>query len=1599
MFNLLRRSRQRKLHKSTSDEEDKSNKESSPCPSGSLRQRESERQAKEEHSERAQLPAHRRAVIEELEDFADDSDEEQKRRSSPPCVKLAKTAANGRHSEQTAAALSPLRSNKRYINNTGQRVVAGAVSSAVLAAAAAALDDDPNVAADSPNETASANANTNANANANGNGKESASQHIEKVANQLIGNCHSPNIGPLIDGRPSDTVTVVARRERAATNEEATPRKSSSRLSLKSFAALPLALSGSNSNTTNGTVQDLDCETTSTPLSVTKKRKTLQKSRDFLSEIFMARGRNHQRQQQQQQQQKKQQQQQQVQQISGKCHTAEEKKSNKSNDNDNSSNHVIDQAALARRLTHLETNSDPATATAAASTNSYQMTMSNNRPEKHGQRAEEQPQPESELKRERRSNSAGAAPHQRPERRERHRPSESVENHGRAMARSCSAEPRDASPSRDFIQAANVVEWRRTVARHAEAAEQREQQQQQQPGNATLQQGEQQQQQQQASDIIMGQTSAKPNETATATATASAHSSRASTPREFRESVVSPPQAPPRHHKSQDAGVPQITVEDCSFESFSSNEEQEEQKEHLERQKEPQEWHKPEPEVYHDFDNGLNIEELNEANIETLEDEVFATDIPSTIYQNANGRPWTRLSHVKLENVQEEAEEEDDEEQEEDEDEVDEAVDLEYQHHNPATPSGNSRQSASSERSALKSDSNLSSSYADSGIGVHDEEQQQKVPQQQAPQPPPRSSSATSATQSLLQQRRDGRSPFTRDGYSTDCEETLLQCDELDDERDLSERLVCIESISLPDVVVESTTASTTTATASTTNGSSNSNLSTEAQININIANGAGGNSLGNVHFIPIHIEGRSRSNSPNKQRSRDDSCLGESLEITEDGSVLNKPARQEHSYETHELRKELKQQKARFNSQLDEAHKNVHQLEAKVGEMHLKIQKLEQELSLKQWNVERLQGELSAAHTDDEYVRKKLKFLEDEKVHLRHKYSEDQDEYRLKYDELEAQYNDLTEKYKQTQGLASSLQTQLAGAQAEAEEWRQQVESIRGELDEQIRILKNALDNSEAERKICEDKWQKEFEMLRTHNREREETLMTDCEWQLRQMQRQCKDKMDKSNYERKQASAKAEELELELQSRRKEAEHLRVCQAQVNSLRGVVGEQEQTIQTLMDRIENLKSDLATANESLEAQIEAVHKIKYQCDNAIYDKERQMIYKIDEVRNEAAAFWENKLYTEMTRLTNELESVYVDERRDALDKLQNEHIEELRALTNRYTANEEELRAEIDELHENLELKKQDFLTLRERSDNALLQTRMHLDRADREYQNAMCREEDRRVELEERLKKEFEEEKTEMEEKFRERLGQVKDEFAKELQLSTQDMVESHRKELDSQKAKLQAERDEALQDLVDRHRAKIAAADERFNDLELRHQRNLKDLKAAYDAEKAALDKRDISNANEIEQLHRKCRCLTNLFEEMRMRYERRDPRAEDLREISELRTRCESQERDLYVLTDRLRDMQNQMSEMQQNGKAGGKSIKKPPPKTLPTSCDVIYEENEERESPEQESGSQEDDEEEEEHEQEPSDTESNHTIEINGKDPHLNEDDAHLITAV
>lgn len=53
-------------------------------------------------------------------------------------------------------------------------------------------------------------------------------------------------------------------------------------------------------------------------------------------------------------------------------------------------------------------------------------------------------------------------------------------------------------------------------------------------------------------------------------------------------------------------------------------------------------------------------------------------------------------------------------------------------------------------------------------------------------------------------------------------------------------------------------------------------------------------------------------------------------------------------------------------------------------------------------------------------------------------------------------------------------------------------------------------------------------------------------------------------------------------------------------------------------------------------------------------------------------------------------------------------------------------------------------------------------------------------------------------------------------------------------------------------------------------------------------------------------------------MRCRYERRDPRQEDLRQIDELKSMVDSQEKDIFYLTEQLRELQlNQQQEKMQN----------------------------------------------------------------------------------
>lgn len=105
-------------------------------------------------------------------------------------------------------------------------------------------------------------------------------------------------------------------------------------------------------------------------------------------------------------------------------------------------------------------------------------------------------------------------------------------------------------------------------------------------------------------------------------------------------------------------------------------------------------------------------------------------------------------------------------------------------------------------------------------------------------------------------------------------------------------------------------------------------------------------------------------------------------------------------------------------------------------------------------------------------------------------------------------------------------------------------------------------------------------------------------------------------------------------------------------------------------------------------------------------------------------------------------------------------------------------------------------------------------------------------------------------------------------------------------------------------------------------------------------------------------------------MRIRYERREPRAEDIREIQELKSVIEAQDRDLRLLTEKLREIQMHrngitsceppqyeqdemmMQAQQQQPPLSPSSMMRKMKKPL-LNCDVIYEaENEEEEEDEE-----------------------------------------------
>ncbi len=181
-------------------------------------------------------------------------------------------------------------------------------------------------------------------------------------------------------------------------------------------------------------------------------------------------------------------------------------------------------------------------------------------------------------------------------------------------------------------------------------------------------------------------------------------------------------------------------------------------------------------------------------------------------------------------------------------------------------------------------------------------------------------------------------------------------------------------------------------------------------------------------------------------------------------------------------------------------------------------------------------------------------------------------------------------------QNLASNLNVQLAQASVDIEKLRQERDELLDKLTVHEKLLRDILETASEEREQSAARWKVEFEQLRNINCSREETLMEDCEWKVRQMMKQCKEKFEKIEKEKLTLKDQAQIDRQTIRSQRDEIKNLKGSEREANQLRGLTNEQKESITTMTKRIEELRIELEGISKKLQTEIDSCKQIKRDC-------------------------------------------------------------------------------------------------------------------------------------------------------------------------------------------------------------------------------------------------------------------------------------------------------------------------------------------------------------------------------------------------------------------
>ncbi|XP_068234835.1 uncharacterized protein [Palaemon carinicauda] len=497
--------------------------------------------------------------------------------------------------------------------------------------------------------------------------------------------------------------------------------------------------------------------------------------------------------------------------------------------------------------------------------------------------------------------------------------------------------------------------------------------------------------------------------------------------------------------------------------------------------------------------------------------------------------------------------------------------------------------------------------------------------------------------------------------------------------------------------------------------------------------------------------------------------------------------------------------------------------------QLQLRLDALQKELREKCVAMDGVRVELQYSKNEVELTKSKLKKLE-----------EDLDNARQKNISLQSQItaNSNCEKGEDIAAQICSLEDRLKICQAEKEKLTKTIEEIETERDDEIKIIQDALDEAAQEREELIATFEKEFQNINTMNSNREQQLMEDFEWKLREIEKEHKKKLeekDRMTEERINAvrnlveSELAESITKVAEDRRLadekmvEVGHLKSYEAEAIQLRGVTHELQKALRASAREMERLKM----REKILEEEVRGLKKAQPSRQNTLHrhkrhadDTEAEFHQKQEKMKNELNAEWEDKLRTECSRLKAELDDLHAEEKHLAVESMKVQKEQEIRALKQSWELRQEEMSKEISTLKDSLTDKDayyhKEMENLRTNADRDVWELRRKLQKLDEKNWTQQERLQEKHTEEMERLKQDFKEQVGDLEARLAVTSKVPGEDDRRQLEKSHNDEMErlcdQHRSSMERLREELEAEKFQAVEEarvIVSQHLEHVNAS----------------------------------------------------------------------------------------------------------------------------------------------------------------------------------------------